>query len=66
MPQLPTDEMAYRRLQRQLGEIQVALRLANTVLKDQPSLNGLALGVDSLLSAKNDLFHRILAMEKVG
>lgn len=60
------DEMAYRKLQRQLGEIQVALKLASGVLKDYPTLNELEIGVNSLLRAKNNLFQRILSLEKVG
>jgi len=60
------DEMAYRKLQRQLGEIQVALKLASGVLKDYPTLNELEIGVSSLLRAKNNLFQRILSSEKVG
>jgi hypothetical protein len=60
------DEMAYRKLQRQLGEIQVALKLASGVLKDYPTLNELEIGVNSLFRAKNNLFQRILSLEKVG
>lgn len=60
------DEMAYRKLQRQLGEIQVALKLASGVLKDYPTLNELEIGVSSLLRAKNNLFQRILSSERVG
>ena len=60
------DVMAYRKLQRQLGEIQVALKLASGVLKDYPTLNELEIGVSSLLRAKNNLFQRILSSERVG
>lgn len=63
MPFTPKDELAYRRLQRQLGEIQVSLKLANSILKDNPRVRGLQMGVEGLLSAKADLFQKIKQME---
>lgn len=59
-----TDEVLYRRRQRQLGEIQVAIRLAVSILKDQPNIPGLAQGVDGLLRAKTSLFQTVIAMEQ--
>ncbi|MEN6533987.1 MAG: hypothetical protein ABFD89_10020 [Bryobacteraceae bacterium] len=56
----------YRRHQRHLGEIQVALGLANGVHKAMPGNQDLSLAVVYLLRCKAELFNRILAMEIAG
>ena len=53
----------YRRLQRQLGEIQVALTLANNVHKAMPDQPDLARAVRALLQSKQFLFGKVLDME---
>lgn len=63
MPRNAQDELTYRRHQRQLGEIQVALRLTNSVLKDHPTMPGLEEAVAGLLKAKTGLFRRVVEME---
>ena len=63
MPRDAQDELLYRRLQRQLGEIQVALRLTNSVLKDHPKMTGLEEAVQGLLKAKGSLFRRVVGLE---
>lgn len=63
MPRNAQDELLYRRLQRQLGEIQVALRLTNSVLKDHPTMPGLNDAVQGLLKAKTGLFRRVVELE---
>lgn len=57
------NELAYRRLQRQLGEIQVALGLANGVHKAMPGNPDLAHAVRYLLQVKQQLFQAVLKME---
>jgi hypothetical protein len=63
MPRDAQDELLYRPLQRQLGEIQVALRLTNSVLKDHPTMPGLNDAVQGLLKAKGSLFRRVVDLE---
>ena len=63
MPLRMKNELAYRHIQRQLGEIQVALRLANSILKEDSALPGLGKGVEGLIEAKQAMFKRIMAME---
>jgi len=57
------NELEYRRLQRQLGEIQVALGLANGVHKAKPGNPDLAHAVRYLLQVKHQLFQAVLRME---
>ena len=57
------NEMEYRRLQRQLGEIQVALGLTNGVHKAMPGNPDLAHAVRYLLQVKQQLFQAVLKME---
>lgn len=60
---MPIDEQLYRRTQRQLGEVQVALKLALGVAKAIPDLDGLEGACFGLLSAKNALMKSIFKME---
>ena len=57
------NEVEYRRLQRQLGEIQVALGLTNGVHKAIPGNPDLAYAVRYLLQVKQQLFQAVLRME---
>jgi len=57
------NELEYRRLQRHLGEIQVALGLANGVHKAKPGNPDLAHAVRYLLQVKQQLFQAVLRME---
>jgi len=57
------NELLYRRTQRQLGEIQVALKLALGVAKALPNLEGIEASCFSLLSAKNAIMKSIFEME---
>ena len=60
------NESEYRRLQRHLGEIQVALSLANGVHKAKPGDPELAKAVRSLIQVKQGLFQQILRLESEG
>lgn len=62
MPFQIKNELAYRHAQRQLGELQVALRLANSILKES-EYPGLRKGVEGLIEAKQALFKSIISME---
>lgn len=57
------NELEYRRLQRHLGEIQVALGLTNGVHKAKPGDPDLAHAVRYLLQVKQGLFKKVLDME---
>ena len=57
------NELEYRRLQRHLGEIQVALGLTNGVHKAKPGNPDLAHAVRYLLQVKQQLFQAVLRME---
>lgn len=63
MPGRPKDEVHYRKTQRQLGEVLVALKLALDAQKQNPTLPGTDMALQGLLAMKNGLMTRILEME---
>ena len=58
------SELAYRRKQRELGEVQVCLKLAVDLHKAMPGNLDLAHAVQYLLQVKQQLFQAVLRMEK--
>ena len=57
------DEMRYRRLQRELGEVQVALKLTLGVMRGAPGIGGLERACEGLLEAKRELMGKVMEME---
>lgn len=57
------NELAYRRKQRELGEVQVCLKLAVDLHKAMPGNPDLAHAVRYLLQVKQQLFQAVLKME---
>ena len=60
---MSSSELAYRRKQRELGEVQVALKLAVDLHKAMPRNPDLAHVVRYLLQVKQQLFQAVLKME---
>ncbi|MBA4274814.1 MAG: hypothetical protein C0436_04075 [Alphaproteobacteria bacterium] len=60
---MATKEIAYRRKQRELGEVQVCLKLAIDLHKAMPWNPDLAHAVRYLLQVKQGLFRKVLDME---
>ena len=61
---MPNNEPLYRKTQRQLGEVLVALKLTLEAQKQNPDLPGLSQALTGLLAAKNALMQRVFAMER--
>ena len=57
------NELAYRRKQRELGEVQVCLRLAVDLHKANPHMGDLTQAVRSLLQAKQRMLTEVIKME---
>jgi hypothetical protein len=58
------DELLYRKTQRLLGEIQVAIKLALDIKKQRGDLPGLSQAIPALLEAKSSLVQEVFAMER--
>ena len=58
------DEIIYRRTQRQLGEIQVALSLMVGVMKQAPWVPGLEVACAEAHKAKGAIMQKVLRMEQ--
>ena len=57
------DEIIYRRTQRQLGEVQVALSLMVGVMKQAPWVPGLEVACSEAHKAKGAIMSKIFQME---
>lgn len=60
---MATNEPAYRRKQRELGEVQVCLKLAIDLHKAMPHMGDLSQAVRSLLQAKQRMLTEVIKME---
>ena len=62
---MPSDatEIIYRRTQRQLGEVQVSLRLLADLIKSDPTIEGLEEAVAAVHKVKGFMFKRVTALE---
>jgi hypothetical protein len=58
------QEMLYRKTQRQLGEVQVALQLLAGVIKQAPWVPGLEVACNEAHKAKGALMQKIFQMER--
>jgi hypothetical protein len=58
------DEIVYRRTQRQLGEVQVALQLMAGVMKQAPWVPGLQVACSEAHKAKSALMQKVFRMER--
>jgi len=56
-------ELAYRRKQRELGEVQVALKLAVDLHKANPHMGDLTQAVRSLIQVKQRMLSEVINME---
>jgi hypothetical protein len=63
MPINPKNELHYRVVQRRLGEIQVAIRLAASLAKDDPAIPGLNKALEAMVEAKSYLMKIVIRME---
>jgi len=57
------DVLAYRRKQRELGEVQVALKLAIDLHKANPHMEYLVRAVRALLACKQEMLTEVIRME---
>ena len=57
------SELAYRRKQRELGEVQVALKLAVDLHKANPHMGDLTQAVRSLFQVKQRMLSEVIRME---
>ena len=57
------SELAYRRKQRELGEVQVALKLAVDLHKANPHMGDLTQAVRSLIQVKQRMLSEVIRME---
>lgn len=57
------NELAYRRKQRELGEVQVCLKLAIDLHKANPGIEYLTRAVRCLIQTKQKMLAEVIAME---
>lgn len=60
---MASNELSYRRKQRELGEVQVALKLSVDLHKANPHMGDLTQAVRSLIQVKQRMLSEVIKME---